>query len=123
MTAILGTEKGREEKNLQSGRKEGRQTRGQRSEEDESDNANCRPTNDVLAASFFRLPARPRPTESTCEIGCAGIPTASQKSTGEPERAGNRRLGTAPLIYPLPVGIPFRRGGWKTSRNLGEELH
>ena len=58
MTAILGTEKGREEKNLQSGRKEGRQTRGQRSEEDESDNANCRPTNDVLAALFFRLRVR-----------------------------------------------------------------
>ena len=65
MTAILGTEKGRR-KNPRSGRKdrpkEGRSGGGGRpegrqseEEEDDSDNANSRPTNDVLAALFFRL--------------------------------------------------------------------
>ena len=63
MTAILGTEKGG--KNPHSGRKEeGGQSesecgkRRRRARMIQTDNANSRPTNDVLAALFFRLRAR-----------------------------------------------------------------
>ena len=31
--------------------------------------------------------------------------------------------GGGTLSVDQALSIPFRRGGWKTSRNLGEELH
>ena len=99
MTAILGTEKGREEvegENPLSGGIEGAiRIRMWREREDsrrarmiQTDNANSRPTNDVLAALFFRL--RARWIESGDRL--RRNPKSVAEIAGEPGKAGNRHL-------------------------------
>ena len=77
MTAILGTEKGGEKSTERMEREGAIRIRMWREKEDsrrarmiQTVNANSRPTNDVLAALFFRLRAH-------MKIGCEGIQRAS----------------------------------------------